>query len=282
MNRMPNVRQPKSLLSLYLKDISAYSLLTREEEIRLGHLARQGNDAAIQRLVEGNLRFVVKIAKRYHGLRLSLLDLIHEGNLGLIVAAKRFDPSRGVRFLSYAVWWIRQSILFAISTYGHTFRLPVKIGANMFRINTLLAKQKESGLQPTREEMATETGLAATEIELAMRLKLEPISLHQPLYSDDDRTLEEVLPDMAHSGPELKLMNDDLKRHLKGIVDRLTSREQQVLALRFGLAGDEPQTLGEIGAQLGVCRERVRQIQLSAMHKLRESDAARGIAIAFA
>lgn len=282
MNKMSNTAQHKSLLGLYLKEISAYSLLIREEEIRLGHLAKQGDEDAIQRLVEANLRFVVKIAKRYHGLRLSLLDLIHEGNLGLIVAAKRFDPSRGVRFISYAVWWIRQSILYAISTYGHPFRVPPKISANLYRINAVLAHQRESGLQPTLEELTAESGLTATEIELAIQLKQETVSLHQPLYSDGDRSLEEVLPDMAQSSLELKLINYDLKRHLKRVVDQLTSREQQVLILRFGLDGDEPRTLGEIGVQIGVCRERVRQIQVNAMHKLRNNDAARAIAVAFA
>jgi len=279
---MSNTAQHKSLLGLYLKEISAYSLLIREEEIRLGHLAKQGDEDAIQRLVEANLRFVVKIAKRYHGLRLSLLDLIHEGNLGLIVAAKRFDPSRGVRFISYAVWWIRQSILYAISTYGHPFRVPPKISANLYRINAVLAHQRESGLQPTLEELTAESGLTATEIELAIQMKQETVSLHQPLYSDGDLSLEEVLPDMAQSSLELKLINYDLKRHLKRVVDQLTSREQQVLILRFGLDGDEPRTLGEIGVQIGVCRERVRQIQVNAMHKLRNNDAARAIAVAFA
>jgi len=282
VNKMSNNPQRKGLLGLYLKEISSYSLLLPEEEIRLGHLAMLGDERAIQALVEANLRFVVKIAKRYHGLRLSLLDLIHEGNLGLIVAAKRFDPTRGVRFLSYAVWWIRQSILYAISTYDYPVRVPVKISANLYRINTSLARGRESGEQPTMEELSAESGLAATEIDVAMRLKHQTISLHQPLYSDGERSLEEVLPDMGHSNLELRLIKHDLKRHLKKLVDQLTSREQQVLILRFGLDGDEPQTLGEIGIQIGVCRERVRQIQVNAMHKLRNNSAARAIAVAFA
>ena len=279
---MSNSPQGKSLLGTYLKEISAYPLLIPDEEKRLGHLAKHGDEYAIQQLVEANLRFVVKIAKSYPGIRLSLLDLIGEGNLGLIEAAKRFDPSRGVRFISYAVWWIRQSILYAISTCGHHFRVPVKIGANLYRINAALARQRELGVQPTMEELIAESGLAAKEIEVAIQLKHGTVSLHQPLYSDSHRSLEEVLPDVASSGLELKLINHDLKRKLKQIVDQLTSREQQVLTLRFGLEGDEPRNLREIGVQIGVCRERVRQIQVTAMHKLRKNHGARAIAVAFA
>jgi RNA polymerase primary sigma factor len=282
VTKLPNARPQKSVLSIYLKEISAYSLLLPEEEISLGRLAQQGDEAAVQRLVEANLRFVVKIAKRYQGLRLSLLDLIHEGNLGLIHAAKRFDPTRQVRFLTYAVWWIRQSVLCAVSNYSHPFRVPPKISSNLYRMNAVLAKQSESGVQPTVEELAAECGLTATEIEVATQLKQETVSLDRPLYPYGNRSLEDVLPDITQSSPEQRLMDYDLKRHLKSVVERLTSREQQVISLRFGLDGEEPKTLGEIGAQIGVCRERVRQIQVNAVNKLRNNDEIRTIAVAFA
>jgi RNA polymerase primary sigma factor len=280
VNRSSNPAQCRSLLSVYLKEISAYPLLIPEEEKRLGHLAQRGDEDAIQRLVEGNLRFVVKIAKKYHGLRLSLLDLIHEGNLGLIVAAKRFDPSRGVKFLSYAVWWIRQSILSAISNCGHAFRIPAKFSAKLFRINLALARLRELDAQPTIEELTAESGLAATEIELTIQLKRDTVSLHQPLSADGDRSLEDVLPDIKQSSVEQRLINDDLKRHLKSGVAQLSSREQQVLVLRFGLDGQEPRTLEEIGSQIGVCRERIRQIQVNAINKLRNNDEIQTLAVA--
>jgi RNA polymerase sigma factor (sigma-70 family) len=277
---MRNARPQRSVLGLYLKEISAYSLLIPEEEISLGRLAQQGDEAAIQRLIESNLRFVVKIAKRYHGVSLSLLDLIHEGNLGLIQAAKRFDPSKKVRFLTYAVWWIRQAILYSLSNYSHPFRVPAKISSNLYRINAAMAKQSESGVQPTVDELAAECGLTATEIAAATRLKLETVSFDEPLRSDSDRSLLDVLPDITQKGLEQRLMNDDAKLHLKTGVGQLTSREQKVLILRFGLDGTEPRTLGEIGAQIGVCRERIRQIQVNAINKLRNNNKIRAVTFA--
>jgi len=282
VTKISKAQPQKNVLGLYLKEISAYPLLIPEEEISLGRLAQQGDEAAVQRLVEANLRFVVKVAKRYQGLRLSLLDLIHEGNLGLIHAAKRFDPSREVRFLTYAVWWIRQSVLCAVSNYSHPFRLPPKISSNLYRMKAVLAKQSESSVQPTVEELAAECGLTATEIEVATRLKQETVSLDQPLFPYGARSLEDVLPDITQSSPEQRLINYDLKRHLKNVVKQLTNREQQVISLRFGLDGEEPKTLGEIGAQIGVCRERIRQIQVNAMNKLRNNDKIRTMAVAYA
>jgi RNA polymerase primary sigma factor len=282
MTRMPKAGPQKNLLGIYLKEISAYSLLKPEEEISLGRLAQQGNEAAIQRLVESNLRFVVKIAKRYHGVGLSLLDLIHEGNLGLIQAAKRFDPTRGLRFLTYAVWWIRQAILYTISNYGHPFRVPAKISSNLYRINAALTKQSESGVRPTIEELTIECGLTANEITVATRLRLETLSFDKPLHPDSDQSLLDVLTDVAQSSLEQQLIDRDLKEQLKRLVDQLSSREQQVLILRFGLDGEDPKTLGEIGAQIGVCRERIRQIQVNAMKKLKNSDEIRTLAVGFA
>lgn len=282
MTKMSKARPQKNVLGLYLKEISAYSLLLPEEEISLGRLAQQGDEAAVQRLVEANLRFVVAVAKRYQGLRLSLLDLIHEGNLGLIHAAKRFDPTRQVRFLTYAVWWIRQSVLCAVSNYSHPFRVPPKISSNLYRMNAALAKQSQSSVQPTVEELAAECGLTAAEIGVATQLKQEFVSLDQPLHPYGTRSLEDVLPDITQSSPEQRLMKYDLKRHVKTVVERLTRREQQVICLRFGLDGEEPKTLGEIGAQIGVCRERIRQIQVNAMNKLRKNDKIRTMAVAYA
>ena len=281
MKKNRTVRQQKSLMNFYINDISIYPLLLPEEEIRLGHLIQQGDQAALRRLVEANLRFVIVVAKKYHGFRLSLLDLIHEGNLGLIEAAKRFDPSRKLRFLTYAVWWIRQAILSAISNNGHPFRIPIKVSTNLYRMNRVMAEQSELGPQPTLEDLTLESGLTAAEIQAARQAARETVSLHQPVHWDSDQSLEEVLADNLQSGLEQKLMDYDLKRRLKRVVDRLTAREQQVISWRFGLDGEEPRTLQEIGDQIGVSRERIRQIQVEALQKLRNTDAAQTLAIAF-
>lgn len=272
MIKSSHAQRPKSVLGMYLKEISAYALLSPEEEIQLGRLAQQGDEAAVQRLVEANLRFVVNIAKKYRGLRLSLMDLIHEGNLGLMRAARLFDPSRQVRFVTYAVWWIRQSIVYAISNYGHLFRVPVKTSTNLYRINHLLAKQAEVGAVPTVEQLTAMSGLTASEVEQAFRLRHEIVSLHQPAYSNGDRTLEEVIPDTTQSGLEEALLLHDRMQSVRKIMDQLTRRELRVFILRFGLSGGEPQTLVEIGRQMGVSRERIRQIQVRAIRRLRDCD----------
>ena len=281
MTKVANEPAQKSMLGIYLKEISAYSLLMPEEEQSLGRLAQQGDEVAIQKLVEANLRFVVKIAKRYHTVNLSFLDLIHEGNLGLIEAAKRFDPSRKLRFLTYAVWWIRQSILYAISNCGHPFRVPAKVSSNLYRMNAVLSEQIESRVQLTVEELAAECGLTSEEIEVAIRLKGETVSLDQPPFPDGDRSFGSVLPDNSQPSIEQRLIHDDFRRQLKDGVQRLTDREQQVLSLRFGLDGAEPKTLVEIGDKIGVCRERIRQIELVAIKKLRNDERIRTIATAF-
>jgi len=280
VNKKLIASQTRDLLTFYMKEISAYPLLTRAEEIKLGHLALKGDENARHRLVEGNLRFVVKMARKYYSSRLTMPDLINEGNLGLIEAAKRYDPSRGVRFLTYAVWWIRQSILQAISVGGYHLRFPTKISSNLYRLNSVLSKRQEVA-EPSLEELTELSGLSEDEIHVAMLLKQEAISLQQPLYADGNQTLGEMLPDRSQARFETKLMHDDLKRDMKKSVHQLTSREQKVLNWRFGLDGDDPRTLKQIGDRVGLSRERVRQIEASAIVKLRKDGATRKIALTY-
>ncbi len=274
-----NTNKPKQQSSremrLYLKEISKIPLLTAAEEKELGARVQKGDKAALQKLVESNLRFVIKISKKYRGFGLSFLDLINEGNLGLIEAARRFDPERNVRFTSYAVWWIRQAILHALTNMGHPLRLPAKISNTMFRMGrTITRKTAELNRRPTMQEIATDLGMDEHELSSMVEVAGGATSLSQPLDEQGDLVLEDVLVDQSAS-VEDKLEEQFLAKHVGEAIARLDENERKIIKLRFGLDDGISRTLKEIGDSMGLSRERIRQIEAKALNKIRHSRRAR-------
>jgi RNA polymerase primary sigma factor len=270
MNRIKD-KQSKETLALYLKDISCIPLLTRAEEKELGSRIQKGDKTAVQKLVESNLRFVVKFAKRYRQCGLSFSDLINEGNLGLITAAKRFDPAREVRFISYAVWWIRQSILVALANMGRPFKLPLKINTALYRIRASTSKYRNEWMkQPTLEEIAKDAGMSRDEMLSTIGAAGNGISLSQPLFTEGEKGIEGVLFQSRIPSAEQSIIEGSVKKSLKGVLGDLKEREQEILKLRYGLDDGASLTLSQIGKMMGVSRERIRQIQEQALQKIRE------------
>ena len=271
-------QQSSREMRLYLKEISKIPLLTAEEEKVLGARVQKGDTAALQKMVESNLRFVIKIAKKYRGFGLSFLDLINEGNLGLIEAARRFDPERNVRFTSYAVWWIRQAILHSLTNMGHPLRLPAKISNAMFRMGrTITRKTAELKRRPTMEEIAEDLGMGEQELSAMVEVSGGATSLSQPLDEQGDLVLEDVLTDPSAS-VEDQLEEQFLNKHIGEALERLEENERNILKLRFGLDDGVSRTLKEIGDQMGLSRERIRQIEAKALNKIRHSRRARTLA----
>lgn len=265
--------QMRHALRLYLKEISIIPLLTAPEEKELGARIQAGDQAALQKLVESNLRFVVKIAKKYRRFGVSFLDLINEGNLGLIEAAKRFDPSKNVKFISYAIWWIRQSILAALSNLGHPLRLPLKINNTLYKVGITTAKQvNELNRRPTLQEIANDVGITQSELISVLEVGGEAISLNQPVAQKREQVLEDILHQTCIPSVEAALIQRSVRKYLREALSELGKNEQQVLRLRFGLDDDIPRTLKQIGDRIGLSRERVRQIQVKALEKLRHNE----------
>jgi RNA polymerase primary sigma factor len=266
-------------MRLYLKEISHIPLLSAEEEKELGRRIQNNNDrAALQKLVESNLRFVIKIAKKYRGFGLSFMDLINEGNLGLIEAAKRFDPERNVRFTSYAVWWIRQAILHALTNLSRPLRLPAKITNTLHRVGKTIAKKtSELKRRPSIQEIAREVGVGADELSTMMEVAGEPASLSQPIDDEGDVVLGDVLEQTTVPSVEDTITLKFLKEHVGEALERLDENEQKVLKMRFGLDNGVPHTLKEIGTHMNLSRERIRQIEAKALDKLRHSRRARSL-----
>jgi RNA polymerase primary sigma factor len=265
-------------LNAYIREIAQFHPLSGDEEKALGRKIQGGDRQALNRLVEANLRFVVSYSKRYRGLGLSFLDLIHEGNLGLIEAAKRFDPERGVKFISYAVWWVRQAIFHALSEHARVFRLPQKLSGQAARVETArdrLASELER--PPTTEEVAKETDLTEEEVENLLRMAGDDVSLSSAVGEDGNLELGDILEQDSVPGVELELMRSSFARQIQAIVDDLDEKERDVIRMRFGLDGEEPRTLREIGETLGLTRERIRQIESKAKEKLRRSHEAQGL-----
>lgn len=282
MAQSDNPNRPKQQSSremrLYLKEISKIPLLTAEEEKELGERVQKGDTAALQKLVESNLRFVIKIAKKYRGFGLSFLDLINEGNLGLIEAARRFDPERNVRFTSYAVWWIRQAILHALTNMGHPIRLPAKISNAMFRMGrTITKKTAELNRRPTMQEIAEDLGMEEQELSSMVEVSGGATSLNQPLDEQGDLVLEDVLTDPSASAED-QLEEQFLNQHIGEALGRLEENERKILKLRFGLDDGVSRTLKEIGDSMGLSRERIRQIEAKALSKIRHGRRARTLA----
>lgn len=261
----------RDALGQYLSEINKKPcLLSREEEKILADRIQKGDRVALNTLVESNLRFVVKIAKRYRGYSIPIQDLINEGNLGLIEAAKRFDPSREVRFISYAIWWIRQMIISAIASMGHPFRLPVKVNNLMYRINITAAKEKEKNQRPaTSQEVASLLGMRLMEVETMSGLSRQLLSLSTSLNDDPELRLEQVISDRNGISVEDRLVRDSIRNAMEVALGLLSEREALVLRLRYGFHEDNGWSLMKIGEFIGVSRERVRQIQEHALGRLR-------------
>ena len=256
---------------LYLSEIGYSPLLTPEEEVHYARLAQQGDEAARKRMIESNLRLVVKIAKRYLNRGLALLDLIEEGNLGLIRAVEKFDPERGFRFSTYATWWIRQTIERAIMNQTRTIRLPIHVVKEVnayLRASRRLAQRLKR--EPTPEEIAAELGRPVEDVRRMLALTERIASVDSPIGEDEDRLLLDAIPDENNPDPADLLQDEDLHANLEHWLSKLNDKQRAVVERRFGLRGHERSTLEEVGNEIGVTRERVRQIQMDALRRLRE------------
>lgn len=255
---------------MYLNEIGFSPLLTAEEEVYYSRLARSGEESGRQRMIESNLRLVVRIARRYLNRGLSLLDLIEEGNLGLIRAVEKFDPERGFRFSTYATWWIRQSIERGIMNQARTIRLPIHV---VKELNTCLRASRELSQaldhEPTAEDIAQHLDRPVAEVERLLRLNERTASVDVPLGPDSDKTVLDTLPDRDEADPVSQAQSDDIRDNLMGWLDELTDKQREVVLRRFGLGGHEVSTLEAVGREIGLTRERVRQIQVEALQRLR-------------
>ncbi|MBI2994890.1 MAG: RNA polymerase sigma factor RpoS [Gammaproteobacteria bacterium] len=256
---------------LYLGEIGFSPLLTAEEEVRYARAARAGNDSARCRMIQSNLRLVVKIARRYMNRGLALLDLIEEGNLGLIRAVEKFDPERGFRFSTYATWWIRQTIERALMNQTRTVRLPIHVVKEIniyLRAARCLAQKLDR--EPTPEDVAAHLDRPIDEVKRMLGLNERVASVDSPTGRESDKSLLDMIPDEHNTDPSLLLQNSDVQRHIDIWLSQLSDKQRAVVERRFGLHGREVSTLEEIGAELGVTRERVRQIQIEAIRRLRQ------------
>lgn len=266
-------------MRLYLKEISKIPLLTPEEEKELGRRTQIGDKAALQKLIESNLRFVIKIAKKYRKSGLPFMDLINEGNVGLIEAARRFDPERKVRFTSYAVWWIRQAILHYLSQASQAFRLSPKTANILYRVATTLAKRRaEETEAPSREVLAQEIGVTLNELNASLEATAGTYSLDQPIDDAGDLMLGDTLEQSAIPSADKTTVFNHMKDQVEKSLGTLNHMEEAVLRLRFGLDDDDPLTLKEIGDRMSLSRERIRQIEAQALNKLRRSSTASSLA----
>jgi RNA polymerase primary sigma factor len=266
----------ESSLDQYLKEISAYKLLTREEEVDLAQRIRTGEAEALDKLVRSNLRFVVSVAKKYQNQGVALSDLINEGNLGLIRAAHKFDETKGIKFISYAVWWIRQAILQALAEQSRIVRVPLNRAGALHRIGKRSAMLlQELGREPTVEELADELDISEDEVRRTLSLSQTHLSLDAPLTPGEDNRLLDYLPDQFAAGPDDETYDRALLNTVEEALGTLKEREAKILRLYFGLDSHDPMTLEEIGAMLGITRERVRQIKEKALLRLRHASRAR-------
>jgi RNA polymerase primary sigma factor len=265
-------------LDQYLRDISAYPLITREEEAELARRIRVGDQSALDKLVRSNLRFVVSVAKKYQNQGVSLSDLINEGNLGLIRAAHKFDETKGIKFISYAVWWIRQAILQALAEQSRIVRVPLNRAGTLHRIgkraNTLL---QELGREATHAEIAEGMELTEEEVAKTMAISQGHLSLDAPLTPGEDNRLLDYLADDVSLAPDEQTYEKALTEAIEESLSSLKEREAKILRLYFGLDAEEPMTLEQIGALLGITRERVRQIKEKALSRLRHVSRARAL-----
>lgn len=259
-------------LKRYLQRIAKFSLLTPKEEKELGKRIQEGDKEALKKLIESNLRFVVSYVKKYRGMGLSLLDLINEGNLGLIEAAKRFDPSKNVKFISYAVWWIRQAVIHSLSKYSRIYHLPQKLSDQISEMKKIRSQiKKEFKRDPTRDELAARLKTTVESVEDWEILSSRDISLSDKYY-DDDMEVGDRIKDSLTPSVEYQIIKNSIEEQIRNILKELDDKEALVLKLRFGLEDDRTHTLQEIGNRLNLTRERIRQIEKKAMRKLSHSN----------
>jgi len=266
-------------LDIYLREINATPLLTREEETRIAKRVAKGNKAALDHLVRANLRFVVSIAKQYANQGLSLEDLINEGNVGLIKAAQRFDYLRGFKFISYAVWWIRQAMLQALAEQSRIVRLPLNRAGALYRIGKASRQlHQEMGRKPTEDEIAKRLKMTRAEVCDTMKISNTYVSLDEGFDGEDENSLMSYLADETSPGPDQITFEHTLETDLRNALTQLEPREERILRLYYGIDCDKSLTLEQIGAEMQLTRERIRQIKEKALQKLRSAESNAGLA----
>ncbi len=255
---------------LYLREIGQVKLLTAEEEVALAERIKRGDEAAREQMIKANLRLVVKIARDYEGYGLPLLDLINEGNIGLMKGVERFDPAKGAKLSTYAAWWIKQSIKRALANQSKTIRLPVHVVDRVWHIRKAEVRLRETlDREPTDEEVADHLGLDEKRVRQYRQASQTPVSLDAPIGDEDSNSVSEVVADSNAAAPFERLLKETDNELVQEALTTLDQRESKILALRFGLATGTPMTLEEVGVHFGVTRERIRQIQDEALRKLR-------------
>jgi RNA polymerase primary sigma factor len=265
--------EEQSALDQYLRDVSRHELITPDREKELGARAQKGDEDAIQELARANLRFVISVAKKYQNRGVSLTDLIQEGNVGLVTAARKFDPEQGVKFISYAVWWIRQAILASLANHGRAVRVPLNRASDLARIFREKERLKqEKGREPTTEELAVATELTPELVESLQTLNAAEIRLDAPIGDSEDSQLVERFITEEAAEPEVEVESRLLTEAITEALSTLEARDAKVLRLYFGLEGEREHTLEEIGNMLGVTRERIRQLRDRALRRLREGE----------
>src|SRR6266568_3285273 len=259
-------------LKRYLQEIGQFPLLTPQEEIELAGKIKKGDAAARERMINANLRLVVTIARDYANLGLPLLDLISEGNIGLTKAVERFDPTKGAKLSTYAMWWIKQSIKRALANQGKTIRLPVHLADKLAKMRRVsLQMSDELGREPTDEELGEELGIAREKVARLKSVGIRPASLDAPITDDDSTEFAEVIGDDEAQTPFELLRDKNLRSEMDGLIEVLDAREKKIISHRFGLDGGKPKTLEDVGRDFGVTRERIRQLQNIALAKLRRA-----------
>jgi len=265
-------------LDLYLREIGETPLINAEEEVRLARRIKQGDKMALEKLTKANLRFVVSVAKQYQNQGLSLADLINEGNIGLIKAAKRFDETRGFKFISYAVWWIRQAILQALAEQSRIVRLPLNRVGTLHKIGKISSRLEQSlGREASPDEIAKVLGLSEGEVSDTQKISNSHLSLDAPFSTSEDNSLIDILEDEFQPSPDEALLSASLRVEIEKALDTLTPREAEVINLYFGLNSEKALTLEEIGARFSLTRERVRQIKEKAIRRLRHASRSRSL-----
>ena len=257
--------------TLYLREIGQTPLITPKQEVELARRIKKGDETAREQMIKSNLRWVVKIAREYEDYGVPLLDLINEGNIGLMKAVERFDPGKGAKLSTYAAWWIKQAIRRALSNQSKTIRLPVHVGDKLLHVRRISAKlEEELGREPTLDELAEEVGMAPSRLAALRNAAVPPSSLDAPVGDDDGKRFDELIGDEKAETPYVHLEDKTTTDMLRELVGSLPEREQTILRYRFGLDGNRERTLEEVGEHFGVTRERIRQIQNLALEKLRK------------
>ena len=271
-------RDEERSLDLYLREIGETPLITSKDEVELAKKIRKGDHSALEKLTKANLRFVVSVAKQYQNQGLSLADLINEGNIGLIKAGKRFDETRGFKFISYAVWWIRQAILQALAEQSRIVRLPLNRVGTLHKIGKISSSlEQQFGREPSPDEIARKLELSELEVSDTLKISNSHLSLDAPFSVSEDNSLIDILEDDMQASPDEDLLDDSLKIEISKALNSLSPREAEVINLYFGLSHDKALTLEEIGARFGLTRERVRQIKEKAIKRLRHTSRSKSL-----